>query len=358
MNLVVSCEQFSWIIIDADRCDLKTDFILSESERKFFSFISINSSYGNDSFKKKQSWIANKIRQVEPDIVLTFTSANFSYRSIRKSFKRLKIFVLQAAYWKTNNVAISRKDYLVRSIYNRLKKAPVFQIKTDPIDNNKCTMYGLWSDSYLSKTAKGSILYRIVGNFGIDDAINKCKCNEINVQNAIYFTQPIAHYFGNESHNSNIRLLEEILSLNENLRIDIKVHPRDSHASYKKLQEVYPNRINWLGPDSSLVLNIRESDIIFTHYSTVIDIAVALNVPVLCLDALHEFENLLASKQVFIRTIHQATELNLKSDYFLSSRAREKERYDYLSKVGGNVDGNSMQRISDALVYFSDLIIN
>ncbi len=81
------------VLLDADRGDLKTKFHLTSEEEQLFKGIDINIQFVNDRFLEKRNWIENEIKKIQPDIIFTFSAANYSYRCISPRPSLISVFM-------------------------------------------------------------------------------------------------------------------------------------------------------------------------------------------------------------------------------------------------------------------------
>jgi len=353
LQLAATFSTFEWYLLDADRGDLKTKFHLTLEEEQLFKGIDINIQFVNDRFLEKQNWIENEIKKIQPDIVFTFSAANYSYRCIRKAFPDQRIYVLQSAFLKSETrPSLSR--VLKVKVKNFIKGAPVNAEKPGFFQPHPRTLFGIWSESFIPPFLKNRIRYKVVGNFNIDSALSAYEGQsrrEIESPlRAIYMTQPISLYYGMESHQRNVQVIEQIVELNKDLKLAIKMHPRESKELYEALVVEHPESVNWAKPDTELHSLLKEQDLLITHYSATIDTAVAMNIPVVCIDPQGEYEKCLPVAGVYVRMIKNAADLNLGNSYFTDARGREAERREYLSQVTGHTEGKSLLRVGESLL--------
>lgn len=350
LKLAEALPRVDCYLLDADRKDLKTSFEINAKEENLFKEVFINQDFGNDEHRNKNKWIIDVCCKVNPDAVVTFTAANFSYRCIRKWSSKLTIFIVQSAYLNDPDT-LSFIRQIKAVVYNILHGSGAIALTKGFFQKAKNNIYLVWSKHFIPP-GRGGFSYTLTGNPKLDPLFTLYKETTEQVKepvNALYITQPITQTFGQKQHEYNIKLLAEILKLKEGLNLNIKLHPRDKRKDYDALEKQFNSRINWAETGADIIDLINASDLLFTHFSTVIDSAVVLDVPVFCLDPLEVYANKLPVKEHFIAVLNSVSDFNPQLNLSKNIVKRQKERDLYLQKVTTYTDGKSFERLKEAI---------
>jgi hypothetical protein len=349
IRLASSIKQFEWYLMDSDRLNLKTEFYLEKHESDLFQDIHVNNLASNGRMKEKKSWIQQTLKIIDPDLIITFTSANFSYRCVRQLYPDLTVLIIQTGLLISPKKSSSRLDKAKAKVYNLMAQVPMRTATPGFFQVHPKNIYAVYSSSSVPKKKAEKYNVVVIGNLNLDEAFlpqyRKSTTKVSETTNALYATQPILHYFGVESHQRNLELLKDILQNNPSIKLTVKFHPRDKINTYQDLIQQFPDNIKFADSDKNILPLMDEHDVLFSHFSAAIDIAVTINMPVVSLDPESIYESNLKGNGNFIIKIRDSQDFVLSNKYYSDSETRLEERKSYLNDVTGFNDGASFKRL-------------
>jgi len=335
--------------MDSDRLNLQTSFLLDQHESSLFRDILVNNYASNEKMKEKKTWIQKTLTSIDPDLIVTFTSANFSYRCIRQLYPELTVLIIQTGLWISSERSSTWLGEARVKLSNLIAQVPARATTPGIYQAHTKNIYAVYSSSSAPQKAGSRYNVVVVGNLTLDEAFlpqyRKSTTKASKLTNGLYITQPIVHYFGVESHQKNLGLLKDILQSHSNLKLTIKCHPRDDINHYRELTQMFPDNIKWANPKMNLLQLINEHDILFGHFSAAMNLAAVVNMPAVCLDPELKYEGKLQSKSSFIKKVQRSSDLVLSNDFFTDSETRLEERKSYIEDVTGFDDGASFKRL-------------
>jgi hypothetical protein len=352
-----SLEDLKWWLIDADRLDLQVPWQAEEQSNNIFEGCIENNIFSNYEPRKKRKWLLEQIGKLQPDLVLMFTSKNYSYRCIRSEFPNLRILILQVSKWTILSDSSTAPSNFRKRIYNVVKGGPVYPIKHALFHEHSNTIYAIWSEKYLTNINRANLNYKVVGNFNLDATLRLERQRKFRKKNGMleitYFTQPIHQYYDSSVNLKIIEVLCSILSSDKRVRINIKLHPRDSVRNYHDLINLSSARVKVLDKRLDLNETFKNTDILLTHFSSVIDMGIALNIPILCINPNGIFDNQILDYIEYVKVANSMNDIDFNDEYYWKAELRENNRLEYLKSSVANVDGNSFERLFKMIYDFS-----
>lgn len=352
-ELPLALHGIAFHLIDPDRLNLASPINQEEECLKNFETVVFNESFSNEQFRQKELWIKESLELINPDLVFTFTSSNYTYRCIRKYFPKLMVYVQQVGYFKKD---LERTSWALRTkarLYNQIKGSPILSTAKYLWSFNSSTVYGVWSEEFVPKGIRPKVNFQVIGNRQLDQSLEYYRNSDKNVkgQNSkrfIYLTQPLGKYFEPNVVSDCLKLIGEVLSTDETITLGLKLHPRDDVSVYEALYTDFSSRV-YLIQESKIENALLEHDVALVHYSAAIDNAVAMNIQVLSIDPHSVFTRKLPIESNFVKTITCIEDYLSVQTYLNDEESRLKAREEHLSKVTGFQDGNTVTRITSLL---------